>query len=166
MKKLFLSLTLLVAASLAPLFAATGGPENILPTPARITAADGTVAYGKPQISIGGQAFRKATASLPAFAQEEAYRLTISRKGIRIEANTATGAFYAQKSLDQMRRGGDTLACCTVFDYPRFAYRGVMLDISRHFRDKAFILKQIDAMAEVRLNRLHLHLTDDAGWRI
>ena len=166
MKKLFLSLTLLVAASLAPLFAATGGPENILPTPARITAADGTVVYGKPQVSIGGQAFRKATAGLPAFAQEEAYRLTISRKGIRIEANTETGAFYAQKSLDQMRRGGDTLACCTVFDYPRFAYRGVMLDISRHFRDKAFILKQIDAMAEVRLNRLHLHLTDDAGWRI
>ena len=87
MKKLFLSLTLLVAASLAPLFAATGGPENILPTPARFTAADGTVAYGKPQISIGGQAFRKATAGLPAFAQEEAYRLTINRKGIRIEAN-------------------------------------------------------------------------------
>ena len=142
------------------------GPEVLLPTPAKVTPGDGTTTYSEPAVTIGGKAFRKATASLPAFAQEEAYRLTISRKGIRIEANTETGAFYARQSLEQMRREGETLRCCTIFDYPRFAYRGVMLDISRHFRDKAFICKQIDAMAEVRLNRLHIHLTDDAGWRI
>ena len=163
--KRFFALLLLAVLS-APVPAAAGGPESILPAPAKITTAEGTTLYRNPDIVIGGKAFRKATASLPAFAREEAYRLTISRKGVRIEANTETGAFYAQQSLAQMRRDGDTLTCCTVFDYPRFAYRGVMLDISRHFRDKAFILKQIDAMAEVRLNRLHLHLTDDAGWRI
>ena len=164
MKRIFALLLLAVLTFPAP--AAAGGPESILPAPASVTPAEGTITYRNPEIIIGGKSFRKATASLPAFAQEEAYRLTISRKGIRIEANTETGAFYAQQSLSQMRRDGDTLPCCTVFDYPRFAYRGVMLDISRHFRDKAFILKQIDAMAEVRLNRLHIHLTDDAGWRI
>ena len=164
MKRLFI--LLLLAGAMIPASAAVGGPETILPAPASVVSGDGTTLYRTPDVIVGGRSFRKATASLPAFAQEEAYRLTITRKGIRIEANTEAGAFYAQQSLEQMRRSGDTLACCTVFDYPRFAYRGVMLDISRHFRDKAFIMKQIDAMAEVRLNRLHIHLTDDAGWRI
>ena len=164
MKRLLLSL--LLAGSFLPSFAETGTPAHILPAPAQIVNAEGRIPCRTPDILVGGRAFRKATASLPAFAREEAYRLSISRKGIRIEANTETGAFYARQSLDQMRRDSDTLSCCTIFDYPRFAYRGIMLDISRHFRGKEFIFKQIDAMAEVRLNRLHIHLTDDAGWRI
>ena len=168
--KRFYTIILFWAAMLTPAQAATdivpGSPESILPAPARITPGEGTTVYRTPAVFIGAKSFRQATASLPAFAREEAYRLTVSQKGIRIEANTETGAFYARQSLAQMRRDSDTLACCTVFDYPRFAYRGIMLDISRHFRDKEFIFKQIDAMAEVRLNRLHLHLTDDAGWRI
>ena len=160
------TLLLLLLLPAVPSFAAPGGPGMLLPSPARVIPGEGTILYREPTIQIGGKAFRKATAQLPAFAQEEAYRITLSRKGIRIEANTEAGAFYARQSLAQMRRCSDTLECCTIFDYPRFAYRGVMLDISRHFRDKEFIFKQIDAMAEVRLNRLHLHLTDDAGWRI
>ena len=164
MKKLFV--LLLLAGVVIPAAAAVGGPELLLPAPAQVVAGSGTILYQNPDVVIGGRAFRKATASLPAFAHEEAYRLMINKKGIRIEANTETGAFYAQQSLAQMHRAGEMLACCTIFDYPRFAYRGIMLDISRHFRDKEFIFKQIDAMAEVRLNRLHIHLTDDAGWRI
>ena len=54
----------------------------------------------------------------------------------------------------------------TVTDEPRFAYRGMMLDVSRHFFDVNFVKKQIDAFAYYKLNRLHLHLTDAAGWRI
>lgn len=164
MKKL-LCIFLLARVAIAAL-AQTGGPDRILPTPAQVTLEPGQIAWQSPVILIGAQSFRKATASLPAFAREEAYRLTISRKGIRIEANTDAGVFYARQSLAQMRSGCDSLQCCTIFDYPRFAYRGILLDISRHFRDKEFLFKQIDAMAAVRLNRLHLHLTDDAGWRI
>lgn len=164
MKKLLL--LLLLAGSVIPASGETGTPQVILPAPAQIVNGEGQVPCGTPEIEVGGRAFRKATAALPAFAREEAYRLTISRKSIRIEANTETGAFHARQSLAQMSRGCDSLRCCTIYDYPRFAYRGIMLDISRHFRDKDFILKQIDAMAEVRLNRLHLHLTDGAGWRI
>lgn len=165
MKRLLLSVSLLAACWMAAL-AETGGPDRILPRPAQIEVTSGRIACGQPEVRIGQRAFRKATASLPVFAQKEAYRLTVSRKGVCIEANTPAGAFYARQSLAQMARGCDSLQCCTLFDYPRFAYRGVMLDISRHFRDKDFILKQLDAMAEVRLNRLHLHLTDAAGWRI
>lgn len=161
-----LLLLLLLAGSFLPSFAETGTPAHILPAPAQIVNAEGRIPCRTPDIIVGSRAFRKATAALPAFAREEAYRLTLSRKGIRIEANTEAGAFHARQSLAQMSRGCDSLSCCTIFDYPRFPYRGIMLDISRHFRDKDFILKQIDAMAEVRLNRLHLHLTDDAGWRI
>ncbi|MDE6490918.1 MAG: family 20 glycosylhydrolase, partial [Muribaculaceae bacterium] len=54
----------------------------------------------------------------------------------------------------------------TVTESPRLPYRGMMIDVSRHFHDKDFILKQIDAMASLKLNNLHLHLTDGAGWRL
>lgn len=53
-----------------------------------------------------------------------------------------------------------------ITDEPRFAYRGFMMDVSRHFFDKEFIKKQMDALAYYKLNRLHLHLTDAAGWRL
>ncbi|MBR1539343.1 MAG: family 20 glycosylhydrolase [Bacteroidales bacterium] len=164
MKKLLV--ILLLTGLIRPTYAETGTPDSILPAPAQVSVENGSTPWRSPEIRIGTKAFRKATAALPDFAREEAYRLTVSRKGIRIEANTDAGVFYARQSLAQMSRGCDSLQCCTIFDYPRFAWRGILLDISRHFRDKAFILKQIDAMAEVRLNRLHLHLTDDAGWRI
>ena len=163
MKRFLLILPLLLLTGLRT---SAGGPGDLLPAPAEIILGKGTAPYAEPVVTLGGKAFLRATASLPAFARDEAFRLHVSPKGIRIEANTETGVFYARAALEQMRRDGQPLECCTVFDYPRFAYRGIMLDISRHFRDKDFILKQIDAMAEVRLNRLHLHLTDDAGWRL
>jgi hexosaminidase len=109
---------------------------------------------------VGKSAFAKKTATLPAWAQKEAYWLTVTPKGYRVEANTETGYFYALQTLKQME------GCGTVYDYPRFQYRGFMLDISRHFRDKDFIIKQMEALASLKINRLHLHLTDDAGWRL
>ena len=67
-----------------------------------------------------------------------------------------------------MTRGGATnqIKCCTITDCPRFAYRGLHFDVSRHFRSKEFLMKQIDAMALLKLNTMHLHLTDAAGWRL
>jgi hexosaminidase len=115
------------------------------------------------EVVQGKRAFTRWSASLPAFARKEAYRLTITPKRVRIEANTPEGVYRAQTTLAQLER---PLPCGVIIDYPRFPWRGVMLDISRHFRDKDFILKQIDAFAEVKLNVLHLHLTDGAGWRL
>jgi hexosaminidase len=114
---------------------------------------------------------------LPEFARKAAYSLKISRDKITIKANTSTGAFYAIQDLIMMIDIFNTqhsglssspvlLKCCRIFDYPRFAYRGLMFDTSRHFRSREFIIKQIDLMALAKLNKLHLHLTDAEGWRL
>ena len=98
----------------------------------------------------------------------EGYFLTISPKRIDVVASTEQGAFYAIQTLLQMTQMGElrTIDCCTVADEPRFPYRGLHFDVSRHFFSKEFLIKQIDAMALLKLNRMHLHLTDGAGWRL
>lgn len=98
----------------------------------------------------------------------EAYLLDVSGKGITIRAAKPAGALYAMQTLRQMTENfrNREIRCCTVKDSPRFGYRGMMVDVSRHFRSKEFLMKQIDAMALLKLNRMHLHLTDDAGWRL
>ena len=96
----------------------------------------------------------------------EGYRLRVGRDGIAVEAATETGAFYGLQTLLQLIEDDGSVECVTIDDAPRYGYRGVMLDVSRHFRDKEFVMRQIDAFARFKLNRLHLHLTDAAGWRI
>ena len=136
---------------------------GILPAPVSFERADGTSTTKDVEVVEGKRAFTRWSAFLPAFAQKEAYRLTITPKRIRIEANTPEGVYRAKTTLSQLEY---PYPCGVIIDYPRFAWRGIMLDISRHFRDKEFILKQIEALSEVKLNVLHLHLTDAAGWRI
>ena len=136
---------------------------GILPAPVSFERADGTSTTKDVEVVEGKRAFTRWSAFLPAFAQKEAYRLTITPKRIRIEANTPEGVYRAKTTLAQLEY---PYPCGVIIDYPRFSWRGIMLDISRHFRDKEFILKQIEALSEVKLNVLHLHLTDAAGWRI
>lgn len=106
------------------------------------------------------------TDSLPGVSSPEGYRLQINDKGITVTATGGAGLFYGLQTLRQLSDGKEALPEVDITDYPRFAYRGMMLDISRHWRDKEFIKKQIDAIAKLKVNRLHLHLTDAAGWRI
>jgi len=105
------------------------------------------------------------TDAMPA----EGYRLTITPKNITIAAKGA-GLFYAVQTLIQLmpaeRSAVTKLPCMQVDDYPRFGYRGMMLDVSRHFFSVEFIKKYIDLMAMYKLNNFHWHLTDDQGWRI
>ena len=136
---------------------------GILPAPVSFERADGTSTTKDVEVVVGKRSFTRWSASLPDFAKKEAYRLTITPKRIRIEANTPEGVYRAETTLEQL---GYPYPCGVIVDYPRFPWRGIMLDISRHFRDKEFILKQIDALSEVKLNVLHLHLTDAAGWRL
>ncbi len=99
--------------------------------------------------------------------EAEGYRLEVDGRGIRLAAADAAGAFYGLQSLEQMAvHFGDEIPAVRIDDAPRFAYRGLMLDVSRHFRDKEFVKKQLDMMARLKLNRFHWHLTDGAGWRI
>lgn len=101
-------------------------------------------------------------------SDSEAYWLRITPKGIIIEASGQAGAFYAIQTLRQIIEASadGALPCLSVSDEPRFSYRGLHFDVSRHFRPAAFLKKQIDAMALLKLNRMHLHLTDGAGWRM
>ena len=136
---------------------------GILPAPVSFERADGSSTAKDVEVVVGKRSFNRWSTSLPAFARKEAYRLTITPKRVRIEANTPEGVYRAKTTLAQLEY---PYPCGVIVDYPRFPWRGIMLDISRHFRDKDFILKQIDALSGVKLNVLHLHLTDAAGWRI
>ena len=117
-----------------------------------------------------GAAFRfERVDSLPGISSAEGYRLTVGADGVRAEATTPSGLFYAFQSLLQLaddEGGRFSLPFVRVSDYPRFGYRGLHLDVSRHFRSKEFVMKQLDAMARYKLNRFHWHLTDGAGWRL
>ena len=96
---------------------------------------------------------------------EEGYVIHTAPEGVCITAKTAAGAYYALQSIRQLVESGEWQTGLIV-DYPRFEYRGVLIDISRHFRTVDFLKRQIDMMARLKMNRLHLHLTDAAGWRL
>lgn len=105
------------------------------------------------------------TDSLPP----EGYRLTVTPQKITI-AGKGAGLFYGIQTLIQLMPSDDAatikLPCVQIEDYPRFAYRGMMLDVCRHFFSVEFVKKYIDLMAAYKLNNFHWHLTDDQGWRI
>ena len=95
----------------------------------------------------------------------EGYVLEVTPKKVVIRGGSAAGLFYGVQSLGQLAKEGK-IPAVSITDEPRFGYRGFMLDCSRHFFGKDFIIKQIKEMARYKLNRLHLHLTDAAGWRL
>ena len=98
---------------------------------------------------------------------KEAYHLDINKKQIKITALSEQGLFYGVQTLLQLaKENNKSISAMTISDEPRFGYRGFMLDVSRHFSTKEFVKKQIDALSYLKINRLHLHLTDAAGWRI
>ena len=111
----------------------------------------------------------------PALEAEE-YSIRIGRKGVVVKASAQNGFLYACETLKQMLPveiyGGRkakaqwVLPCATIRDKPRFAYRGMHLDASRHFWSVEETKRYIDVMATYKLNRLHWHLTDDQGWRM
>ncbi|HMK97926.1 MAG TPA: beta-N-acetylhexosaminidase [Acidimicrobiales bacterium] len=121
-----------------------------------------------------GTAFRRAFPS----PVEEGYRLRVSAEGVDIEAPSAAGAFYGTRSLLQLlppdflrsapsrRWDRVELDGISIEDAPRFGWRGMALDVSRHFFPKDFLLKLLDLASFHKLNVLHLHLTDDQGWRV
>lgn len=149
---------------------AYSGPDRIIPAPVEYSISEGVYRLecdgSDVKVHLSSRHFLEMIDGLPDFAKEEAYELTIGKKGVKIEAMTEEGAFRGKQALEQMRLLDKDVRHCVIFDYPRFRHRGIMLDESRSFKGKAFILKQIDALALLRMNVMHLHLTDAAGWRI
>ena len=100
----------------------------------------------------------------------EAYRLRVGRRGVLIEASTANGLFNGTQTLRQLvtssPSGARSIPQVEIRDAPRFPWRGLLIDVSRHFFGRPTMLKIIDEMAAYKLNVLQLHLTDDPGWRV
>jgi hexosaminidase len=107
----------------------------------------------------------------------EGYRLSVTPKNITIMANEPAGLFYGVQSLVQLFPREIESAvkvedvkweapCVSITDYPRFGWRGLMLDVSRHFFTKDEVKQYIDQMVRYKYNLVHMHLTDDEGWRI
>lgn len=108
---------------------------------------------------------------------KEGYKLTVTPENVTISANEGAGLFYGVQSFLQLmpkeiesravvKNITWTVPCVEVKDYPRFGWRGLMFDVSRHFFTKDEVKKFIDDMARYKFNLLHMHLTDDQGWRI
>lgn len=103
---------------------------------------------------------------------KEGYSLKVRQNKVELKANNVIGVFYALQSLDQLfdfnakSNGNVVLPACTITDFPRFGWRGLMLDVSRHFFSTSDVKKYIDWMSKYKFNVLHWHLSDDNGWRI
>ncbi len=117
--------------------------------------------------AIAGNAIvLKCSASQPTLGSE-GYELTVTTGRVTILANERVGVFYGVQTLLQLRDDETGQApCIEITDSPRFQWRGLMLDCSRTFQSVAYMKKTIDRMAMYKMNVLHLHLTDDQGWRV
>jgi hexosaminidase len=107
--------------------------------------------------------------AIAAGGAAESYTLTVDAASIELTGADAAGLFYGVQSLAQLvtRDGGAwVVPALEVEDAPRFAYRGVMLDVARHFFGVDEVLALIDRAASLKCNHVHLHLTDDQGWRL
>ena len=146
----------LLARGLRP---ATGYPLPVLPVaPRRVPSI--SLLLGANDSRLGG----------------EGYRLTVTADAVTIRANKPAGLFAGSQTLRQLLpadidspavvRRTWTVAGGSIIDYPRFAYRGAMLDLARHFHTPDEIKAYVDEISRFKVNHLHLHLSDDQGWRI
>ena len=128
-----------------------------------------------PAVSIGNNS-SDVTFVTDSSLSSEAYSLKVTADGITVKAADNSGFFYALQTLRQLLPAaidGKTatdepmkVPVMEITDSPRFGYRGVMVDVSRYFLPKSDLLKVIDVAAMLKLNKLHLHLVDDTGWRL
>ena len=133
----------------------------VIPVPAEVKINKGVYKYDtEPQV--------KTVLVEDIKGGPEAYEIKVTGKGVTVRAATEAGIFYARQTMRQMTGNGTVkeIQCCEIKDFPRFEYRGLHVDVSRHFRSIDFLKKQIDAMARFKMNRMHIHLTDAAGWRL
>jgi beta-glucosidase len=138
------------------------------------------VGTGVPVLATGsappGGAIRLTTAGAGAALGHEGYELAVTPGGVTIAANRPAGVFYGVQTLRQLlppafersvsQPAPWPIPTAVIRDTPRFAWRGLMLDVARHFFAVDDVKRIVDLMAAYKLNRLHLHLTDDQGWRL
>lgn len=100
--------------------------------------------------------------------EKDGYSLSVNKDYVKVVGNNASGLFYGMQTVKMILDKTDNLFIhgCEIYDYPRYGYRGFMLDASRHFQSPQYVKKVLDVMALLKLNVFHWHLIDDEGWRI
>lgn len=150
---------------------AIGSQTSVLGT----GAAEATAVYLKRAIGLNttnrdGSVIRLRIVRSADLSNQEAYHLRVDARGVLIEASTSDGLFNGAQTLRQLvttaPSGSRSIPAVDIRDVPRFHWRGLLIDVSRHFFGKPTILKILDEMAVYKLNVLQLHLTDDPGWRL
>lgn len=175
-----------------PLRVDAGGEESLVVTPSDWVVStkdfveEASLLAEKLNLKIAKSAtskvitFSQGKVTLPknsSLSISEAYHIYInpSKNTIEVTANEASGAFYAAQTLlsltekdrsDTSKEKGHRFPGMNITDAPRFEYRGLMLDVSRNFVQKATVLKLLDLMATYKVNKFHFHLTDDDAWRL
>lgn len=141
---------------------------QLIPEPFEMTQSDGMFKVSQAMLVGAGSASNKVNFRVDPNATDipdEGYQLEIDEAGVRLTAKTETGLFYGKQTLLQLLTPNG-LPYVKINDHPRFPYRGLHLDVSRHFFDKEEVKKLMNAMSYYKLNTLHLHLTDAGGWRL
>jgi len=183
---------LLVVLLLWPCAAVAAEHPALIPLPTSVSWQDGSVAIGSNAVvegrgeaaptaaylarelglkQSGRGASRIRLSLVPAgkIANPEGYHLRAAGKEVLIEASDPRGLFYGAQTLRQLvtgAKGARRIPAVEISDAPRFRWRGLLIDLGRHFFGKATLLKTIDQMAAYKLNELKLHLTDYEGWRL
>lgn len=124
----------------------------------------------KPSLTTDVAAKDAIVLGLSATGNDEGYEITVNKDQVLINGTTEAGVFYGiqtlRKSLPVAKGADVNLPAVTIKDFPRFSYRGMMLDVSRHFFPVEMIKRYIDMLALHNLNKFHWHLSEDQGWRI
>jgi hexosaminidase len=142
----------------------------------KINAASRFQLCGSPNIVPGKTTILLSLDASLKSLTDEGYQLTVLPQRIEIKAPKPAGVFYGTQSLFQLlptelentalQRDRWLVPCVEIVDYPRFPWRGQLLDVSRHFHPLDHIKRNLDQLARLKMNRFHWHLTDDQGWRI
>ncbi|MBS1946743.1 MAG: family 20 glycosylhydrolase [Bacteroidetes bacterium] len=145
----------------------------VMPLIEKLRLVAGITLYQKPKCKTPSMVEIAIDKSI---VNDEGYVLSVSPQKILLKAKTTAGIFYGAQTLlqllpDAIEKGSFqkniswSIPCVVIKDEPRFSYRGIMLDVARHYMPMAFLKKLIDLLAMQKMNRLHLHLTDSQGWR-
>lgn len=141
---------------------------QLIPEPFEMTQSDGMFKVSQAMLVGAGSDSNKVNFRVDPNATDipdEGYQLEIDEAGVRLTAKTETGLFYGKQTLLQLLTPNG-LPYVKINDHPRFPYRGLHLDVSRHFFNKEEVKKLMNVMSYYKLNTLHLHLTDAGGWRL
>ena len=136
--------------------------DDLLPRPKQVTVRRGTTATATPPVTV------RYVKAVPGAKQnmEEAYRLRVTRRGVRIEAVTEHGVWNARQTLAQLAGEDGLLPCCSITDWPSFRIRGFMQDVGRRFISLDELKREIDHLARFKVNVFHWHLTENQAWRL